>query len=160
MSLEDLSRQSHESVEQLRHWQALELIGSHDDSRWSDTERIRLIQFAQRRGISPEAIAEVTRQQGDVLQTFVDLLVQTTGKRESQPRDEALAAANIDADFAARAWIAAGLSDEPEIYEDDLEALPWMDQARQGGFPDEAIIQLLRVYTDALSRVAEAENRL
>src|SRR5205085_8977047 len=121
---------------------------------------VRLIQSGARRGISADNIAEVTTQQGDVLGTFIDLLVQTTGKRQGQPRAEALASMNIDAGFAARAWNAAGLADQPEVFEDDLEALRWMEQARQAGFPDDAIIQLLRVYTDALSRVAEAENRL
>jgi class 3 adenylate cyclase len=159
VTLDDLARRTGEPVEQLRHWRALGLIGI-EDELGSDTERIRLIQFARRRGIAPDDIAEVSRRQGDVLATFIDLLVQTTGKRQSQPRAEALASLDIDPVFAARAWNAAGIADQTELFEDDVEALHWMEQARQAGFPDEAIIQLLRVYTDALSRVAEAENRL
>ncbi len=41
-----------------------------------------------------------------------------------------------------------------------MEALTWMQRARDAGFPDDAIIQLVRVYSDALGRIADAENRL
>ena len=35
-----------------------------------------------------------------------------------------------------------------------------MKTAVRTGLPEEALLQLVRVYTDALGRVAEAENRL
>jgi class 3 adenylate cyclase len=74
--------------------------------------------------------------------------------------DEVLASTDIDDTFAARAMRATGLSEQTELFDDDLEALHWMDRARRAGFPDDALIQLLRVYTDALNRVAQAENWL
>ena len=160
MSLERLAARTGESVAELRRWQALGLITAGDDDLLGDTERARLIQFARRRGLAPETVATKSAEQGDVLASFVDLLAQVAGKRESQSWNEALSAANIDETFAERVWTASGRAGQREIFDDDLEALRWMQQAREAGFPDDAVIQLVRVYADALGRVADAENRL
>src|SRR4051794_19851644 len=159
-TVDRLAERTYEPADELARWQTLGLIAGDAEHELIDAERIRLIQFARRRGVSPDAIAEVTLAQGDVLTTFIDLLIQTTGKREGRPTDEVLASLDIDETFIVRAMRATGLSEQTEIFDDDLEALHWMDQARRAGFPDDAIIQLLRVYTDALNRVAEAENWL
>jgi adenylate cyclase len=160
MSIEDLTRRTGEPAEELRRWQALGLIDLDDYDYTRDAERIRMIQFARRRGIAPETIATQTGDQGDVLATFVDLLTDIAGKRESHTWEDALAATDIDEPFARRMWTAAGRADQREIFDDDMEALTWMQRARSAGFPDDAIIQLVRVYTDALGRIADAENRL
>ena len=41
----------------------------------------------------------------------------------------------------------------------DLTALAAMKTTLDAGFPEEAVVQLARVYLDALGRVAEAESR-
>src|SRR5256885_2131447 len=96
MSFDELSRRTGEPAEELQRWQALGLIQGDDYDTNLDAERIRMIQFARRRGISPESIATQTGDQGDVLATFVDLLTDIAGKRESHTWDEALAATDID----------------------------------------------------------------
>src|SRR5207253_4955146 len=46
------------------------------------------------------------------------------------------------------------------LYEEDVQALKTLKVALDAGFPEEALLQLTRVYADALGRVAEAEIRL
>ena len=79
MDLDELALQTHEPVEELQRWRHLGLLpGDNDDD---DCERTRFIQFARQRGITPDAIARVSEQQGDVIGSFIDLLVPTAGKR-------------------------------------------------------------------------------
>jgi len=44
--------------------------------------------------------------------------------------------------------------------DDDVRALATLKLAEEAGFPEDALVQLARVYADALARVAEAEVRL
>ncbi len=118
MSVEDLTARTGEPTEELQRWQALGLIEGNDYDDNLDAERIRMIQFARRRGISPETIAAQTGDQGDVLATFVDLLTDIAGKRESHTWDDALAATDIDEPFARRMWTAAGPADQREVFDD------------------------------------------
>ena len=46
------------------------------------------------------------------------------------------------------------------LYEADVQALKAIKVALDAGVPEEALLQLVRVYADALWRVAEAEVRL
>jgi class 3 adenylate cyclase len=46
------------------------------------------------------------------------------------------------------------------LYQEDVEMLRHLHTALAAGFPEEALVQLLRVYSDALGRVAEVETRL
>jgi hypothetical protein len=58
-----------------------------------------------------------------------------------------------------RLWEAAGL--EAELVDDeDMEALRALKPAIDAGFPEEALLQLVRVFADAMHRVADAETRL
>ena len=56
--------------------------------------------------------------------------------------------------------VAAGLAEQGEVFEDDVEMLSIVATALNVGMPADALLQLVRVYNDALTRVAEAENRL
>ncbi len=51
-------------------------------------------------------------------------------------------------------------TDDELFYDDDIAMLRMARVALEVGFPEDALSQLMRVYVDALRRVAEAENRL
>ena len=58
-------------------------------------------------------------------------------------------------------WEVAEAGEPGEVGdEDDVAMLRSCKVALEAGFPEEALTQVLRVYADALGRVAEAESRL
>jgi class 3 adenylate cyclase len=59
-----------------------------------------------------------------------------------------------------RLWSAAGLGDQDEAYDDDVAALRALRAALDAGLPEDALLQIVRVFADALGRVADAETRL
>src|SRR5258708_792361 len=98
MSFDELAQRTHEQAAELARWSAMGLIAGYPDRLDADAERIRLIQFARHRGITPDAVAEIADRQGDLIGSFVDLLLQTTGKRQARSRDDVLNAPNTDAE--------------------------------------------------------------
>jgi adenylate cyclase len=140
---------------------ALGLIpGLTDDDVPDDAvERTRLIGFAARRGAGPEAIARLMRDGEDIIGRFLELVTTEPG-RAGHSLDEVSNLAGIEPELVQRLWIAAGLSDQPEAYDEDIAALRWMARTLELGLPAEALLQVVRVLADALGRVAEAETRL
>lgn len=158
---EDLAGLTGASVDDLRAWRDLGLLSdSGDDQLGSDAlERVRLVQFAKRRGVSAEMIASSTDRLGDVLGRYVELL----GWGEPRaPRsvDEAAAVVRLDEEFLARVLVATGLSEEGGVFDEDIEALQALSVARQGGLPEEALLQIVRVLSDSTNRIAETFNRI
>ena len=66
----------------------------------------------------------------------------------------------IDVELAARVRHVAGLDEFGVLHDDDVESLRRMNTALVAGLPLEALPQIVRVYHEALGRVAEAENRV
>ena len=159
MNFDELSLATGEPAGELRRWQTLGLLpmeaNASVDHRPED--RIRLIQFARRRGFQPERIAAALREQPDLLNFFEELSERPTGAKRTL--DEALAEAGVDRDVANKVLRAAGLGEPAALYDDGIESLRRMAIAVQAGLPLDAVLQLVRVYGDALGRVAEAENR-
>jgi adenylate cyclase len=149
-------------AETVRDWHRLGLLSGDDDGSrfpFEEIERARLIAYAERRGISSADIADACRTQGDVLGQFVALI--TGGMpRLGHPPDDVADAAGLDPDTLRRFWIASGLGDQHEAYDEDIQSLRWLAVVRDAGLPEEALIQLVRVYADAIGRVAEAESRV
>jgi class 3 adenylate cyclase len=159
LSADDLMSVTREPLERLRHLQSLGLIGSGDDDRFApqDVERVRLVQFLERRQIPLEEIARGERE-ASVLTSVVDFLY----SRSSGQRHVLTQAADIvglDPDVARRLREASAPSDEL-LDEHDVRMLAQAKVVLDAGFPEAALLQLVRVYADALGRVAEAEVRL
>jgi adenylate cyclase len=161
LSLQDLGQATGESRERLRHWHSLGLLpGANADQLPRESlERVRLIQFAASRGISPEALADAQAEQGDLLG---QIPVAADARRASS--DVRLrrrrCSEGIDPAILTRVGAVVGLDEQEFLYEEDVAALRSIQTARTAGFPEEAIVQLARVLTDSLNRVAEAEARL
>jgi adenylate cyclase len=141
-------------------WQQLGLLEG-DGQRFPvlDLERCRLILYAERRGIAPADVAEACRNQGDLLGQFVELLTGGTARRP-QGIEDAAESSGLTSETLQRVWVASGLGDQEEAYDDDLVALRTVGAVLAAGLPEDALLQLVRVFADALGRVAESESRL
>jgi adenylate cyclase len=158
-SIDELSRVTGEPVEELRRWRMLGLLGNEEEgsSDRSQQKRVRTIQFARRHGFGPERIASALMDQPTLLSFFEEQLPTLAGRERTL--DEAIAEAGVDRDVAIQVRHAAGLDEQTALDDADVASLRAMAVALQAGLPLEALLQLVRVYADALGRVAEAENR-
>jgi class 3 adenylate cyclase len=156
----ELAEDAEVTVEQLAEWESLGILHRCDDGAFDDEAlvRARLLRYATRRGLTGEALAAATENQGDVMARSVRFLGAPEGRGRSieQAADEL----GLDAALVRRLWIASGFGDETRIFDDDVEELRGLVGARGAGMPDEALLQVARVFGDALSRVADLEIRL
>ncbi len=159
ISPDQLSAATGEPIERLQRLRALGLIGSAGEEWFGreDVERLRLIQFLERRQISPEAIARA-EEGGEVLGSVLEFLF-PDGVGPTYSLAQAAETVGLDIGLARRLREAASAADEP-VDEHDLEMLGKAKVALEAGFPEAALVQLARVYADAQSRVAEAEVHL
>jgi len=161
LTLEELSRSTGEPVERLGQWRSQGLIGAEDGEgfRLEDVEKVRLVQTFLRRGISLEAVARADSQQG-FLDHYLGLLF-PEGITPTYSLAEAAEMIGLDLDILRGVWEASGLSQQGEaLREEDIEGIRCFKVALEAGLPEEAVMQLVRVYSDALGRVGEAETRL
>src|SRR5215470_17839193 len=159
LSVEELSAATGEPAERLQELRLLGLIRPDAGERFApeDIERVRLVQFLERRQIPLETIARGERDEA-VLTSVVDFLYpRGIGRRYSFT--QAVDIVGLDADVARRLRDASASSDEP-MNEHDVRMLEEAKVALDAGFPEDAFVQLVRVYAAALERVAEAEVRL
>src|SRR5437763_7781002 len=68
MTLDDIVQLSGETAETVRHWQELGLVPGGDEFGAEELERIGLVRFAARRGVSPDEMARYCEQHGDWLE--------------------------------------------------------------------------------------------
>ena len=161
ISLEDLSRWTGEPPERLEHWRDLGLIAKDGGAFTSeDLELAGLIQLLLRRGISLEAIAKAARDLGPEMAAYIQFLF-PQGVPRVYGVEDAAALAGLDPGAVRRlaATVSPGGSQE-WFSEDDIELLRTFKVALEIGLPESAVIELMKVYADALTRVAEAETRL
>jgi adenylate cyclase len=166
LTIDELAEAAATSTETVRAWRDLGLLsGPGDALTQEDVERARLLEFVQRRGIAPEAVARACDTQGDLLGQVVHSLLRPVADASNGPQNrwslaDAAVATGLDPRVFQRLWIAAGLSDQVDAYDDDVEALRWLRTALDAGLPEDALVQIVRVFADALGRVADAEARL
>jgi adenylate cyclase len=160
ITIDELAEATAIPVETLRAWQDLGLLSSRGDALTAeDVERARVLQFAQRRGISPEAVARACETQGDLLGEYVESVIGFGGGERGPGVSLAEAAefSGLDGAVLQRLWVAAGLWDEQRVHDDDLQAMRGLRTALDAGLPEDALVQIVRVLADALGRVADAE---
>lgn len=124
-----------------------------------DVERVRLVELALRRGFSLDDVERIKRE-SHLLDHYLQHLF-PNGVPDTQSAPEAAEALGIDLSLLRRVWQAAGLSDQGETaYEDDVAMLSRLNTAIAARLPEEALLQAIRVFSDAMNRVAETEARL
>jgi len=143
----------------LREWRSLGLIGNQPGDAFTteDVERVRLVQFNIRHGFTAEAIAEADRKFGGLLNDQIEILF-PHGVGPRHPLAEAAATAGLTVEQARRLAEVSGTSED--VLAEDIEMLKRAKHAYDVGFPEEALLELLRVHFDSLGRVAEADVRL
>ena len=157
----ELSERCGEPVERLETWRSAGLIGHESTDLYTpdDLRRIRLIQFLVRRGFQVEKIAQAKREAG-LLTSYVELTSSGDIGR-TYSLDEASARLGWAAPTLRSFLEATGFTEQDAwIDDDDMRALETLKRAEEAGFPEDTLTQLVRVYADALGRVAEAEVRL
>lgn len=160
LTIDMLSQRSGETPVHLDEWRSLGLIGRMGDETFAheDVHRVSLIQLLVRRGIPLAAIAQADRVQAFLHHYIAMMFPQGVGPTHSL--NEAAQLVEMKLDELRRFWDAAGRNEQVEsLAEEDVEALRALKAILNAGLPEEALIQLVRVYADALSRVAEAEVR-
>jgi adenylate cyclase len=158
LSIEELAQRSGEAVERLRAWQARGLFGTPGGNRFTieDTERVRLIRLFLRRGIGLEAIARWV-ESGEMDRHLAVLASRAPGATYSIT--EGARRLGLDAAVLRRIWTALGFAERP-LSDEDIEGLRLCKVALAAGFPEEALVQFVRVFADAMTRVAETEAHL
>lgn len=164
LTIEDLARFTREPVDHLRDWQSRGIIGEKGAGAFTaeDIEKIRLVEIFLRRGVNLDVIEAAARQfmRTGLLFTYThDMFPAGIGSVYSLA--EAAESAGLELELLRRLWEASGMHEQGEmLYHDDVQMLAQLKKALAAGFPEEALVQLLRVYSDALGRVAETETRL
>ncbi len=162
LSIEDLASRTGESVERLREWRSLGLIGTKPGSSLAleNVEIVRLIQLCLRRGISVDALSRIEREQGSFLRRYIETLY-PPGFEPVFSLEEAAAEAGIETELAHRLWRICGMHEPSDMLDaQDAAFFRSCKAMLDAGLPEDALFQGLRVYADSLARVAEAESRL
>ncbi len=160
LTLQQMARRTGEPEERLRQWRSLGLIGSEDSERFrlEDVERAWLVQSFLRRGIDLDTIVRAA--ESGVLDRYVEY-VPPAGSGSGYSLAEVAEMIGLDIDLTRRLWEAAELGEHGEMCDDeDVSMLRYGKVALEAGFPEEALTQVLRVYSDALGKVADSESRL
>jgi adenylate cyclase len=118
--------------------------------------RLRLIQFARTRGVGDEQLAAATARQGDLLGIFEEF---------DPPSDAAVNLTDVARQLGLDDDVIGELAEILEWRrvgagtESDVAVLRVVAKALEFGMPHEALIQTVRVFSDAMDRLADAEVR-
>jgi class 3 adenylate cyclase len=159
-ALGELAQWTGEPLAELRHWQRLGLLP--DDPRTPlahRLERVRLNRFAIGRGYGPDRLAEIAAAHGDMIGRFAEQVGAMVGEPICTV-DEAAQQARLDPEVFQRVRAASGLGDERFATEVDLQAARLIKTALDYALPPEVLTQMLRVFSDATAKIADAGSRL
>src|SRR3954464_5509506 len=144
----------------LRRWVQDGLIPL-EDGEWTRTSiaQARIVARLRARGHPIEEIREATRE-GRLAYGYLEDLFPAPASTHTL--EEAAEATGLEPALVERIWTAVGFSAlaVDEITDDDLRLLRHIAAALDAGFPLVAFLQLVRVYGQALARIADAEVRL
>ena len=148
--------------ERLRSLERLEILFRAEDGTYGPdaVERLTLLKYAESCGITDEQVEHFCRDHGDLL---ASLLSARPTRSRALTVDEMLSRLPpgvLDQDFINELMAVVGPDPGEPVTEEDVAALQMATEALTLGFPAEALLQMIRVFADALDRVAEAENRV
>jgi adenylate cyclase len=147
----------------LKRWAETGVIPEYDGSReWTPVAvaHARMVARLRERGHSLEELRQAG-EEGRLAHGFVEDLLVPADHTEI-PFEEAADEVGLEPALVERIWNTLGFAPRrPEtITEEDLKALRYVASVLEAGFPLVAFLQLLRVYGQSLSRIADAETRL
>ena len=160
MNLTELAEVTAEDTGRLREYIDLGVLDDSDEFTIADAERVRLVQVLRRRGIDPAGVGAALQRQVDAFRRYLAQLY-PDGEYPTITLEEAAERTGIDLGLLHRVREAGGLGGPHDrLTRADVDAMAAINIGRNAGFPEEALLQLVRVYADALNRVADAEARL
>ena len=156
----DVAKRLDVSPDTLRRWVRDGVIPL-DDGEWTPAAfaQARIVARMRKRGHSLEQVREAA-ENGRLAYGYVEDLFpspERTSTLEAAAEESGLEPALIK-----RIWAAGGFSTDSveQISTEDVELLKYMAAVLRAGFPLVAFLQLVRVYSQALEQIADAETRL
>jgi adenylate cyclase len=160
MTLQEAADRAGVSPDTLRRWSRAGLIPQYD-GEWTPAAcaHARLVARLRQRGHTLEEIREAG-EKGRLAFGYIEDLFPTVAP--SYTVEEAADDTGLERALIERIWAALGFSLESleRLSEDDLQLLRYVAAVLAAGFPLVAFLQLVRVYGQAISQVADAEVRL
>jgi adenylate cyclase len=164
LSLKEAAQEAGVRPDTLRRWAKTGVIpeqtnGSSDGWTRSAVAHARIVARLRERGHSLQEIRQASRE-GRLAYGFLEELL-AAGERhrtlEEMSEETGLAPALLE-----RIWLGLGFprSELGQLTEEDVQAGRYIATVLDAGFPLVAFLQIVRVYGQALSRIAEAEVRL
>ena len=163
LSLAEAAREAGVTARTLRRWAETGVIPGQKSPNdgWSPAavSHARMVSRLRARGHSLQQIRQASKE-GRLAYGFLEELFPDTGRRytlKQVSEDTGLAEALLE-----RMWVSVGFarSDLESVSEEDMQALRYIASVLDAGFPLVAFLQLIRVYGQAIARIAEAETRL
>lgn len=163
-TIDELARHTGEAADRIARWQRAGMLGDGGQLTSIDAERVRLIQALLGRGIAEDDVATTLRDHAKLIDRSISRWLGPEGEARRVSVREAAMQVGMDADLAARLLQhtpGAGVDvSSDRVAGEDVAALGIHKEALKRGFTPDALAQLLRVYGEAFSRMAEAEVRL
>ncbi len=148
------------SAATVRRWVRDGLVPQYEGT-WTPAaaSHVRIVARLRARGHKVEQIREAS-QSGRLAFGYIDELLPTSNTRYTL--EEASQAAGLEPQMIERLVTAMGLSvlSVESISEEDLEVLRYGANILAAGFPQSALMQIARVYGQAMAQIADAEVRL
>jgi adenylate cyclase len=144
----------------LRRWVDYGLVPlAHGEWTRTSLAQARIVARLRARGHPIDEIREATRE-GRLAYGYLEELFPAPASTHTL--EEAAEATGLEPALVERIWATVGFSalTVDEITDDDLRLLRYIAAALDAGFPLVAFLQLVRVYGQALARIADAEVRL
>ena len=148
----------------LKRWAETGVIPGHEDpDQWPPVavSHARMVARLRERGHSLQELREAGAE-GRLATGFVEDLLTPEAPGERIPFEEAAEQAGLEPALVERVWNTLGFAPRrPEtVTAEDVRALRYIGSVLEAGFPLVALLQLLLVYGQSLSRIADAETRL
>jgi adenylate cyclase len=161
MSRTEAARRAGVTPRTLRRWAQDGLVPQLRDGEWTPAAvaQARIVARLRERGHSIDEIRAAT-ESGRLAFSFVDELLPAPDTHYTL--DEASAKTGLEPALIERLFLSMGFSAEAtaQLSDDDLDLLRYVAAALAAGFPRVALLQLVRVYGQAIAQMADAEVRL
>jgi adenylate cyclase len=160
VNLADVADQIGVSAGTLRRW-AREGIVPLPSGKWTPAAvtHARIVARLRSRGYTLDAVREASRSGRLAFGYMEELFPQREG---GYTVAEAAAETGLEPALLERVWQAVGISQSEveHLSETDLQLLRYIASVLSAGFPLVALLQLVRVYGQAIAQIADAEVRL
>ncbi|HSZ69266.1 MAG TPA: adenylate cyclase regulatory domain-containing protein [Solirubrobacteraceae bacterium] len=144
----------------VRRWVKAGLIPQHD-GKWTPqaAAQVRIVARLRERGYTVEQIREASESGKLALGDVEDFLAAPEGRHTLR---QSARATGLSPELIERIIVTLGLSalSVDAISDEDLEMLKYAAAMLQAGLPEEAFMQISRVWGQALAQIAETEVRL